>query len=220
MGYAAAMILRGLPVVTGLLPLVGINLAFVVGVNADVLPSCIPYLDGCTSISATGRYPPGDRLFRAVMLPQSVLLAATWYLSALWLRALNPATRAATPALVFGVVGALALILYVSYLGTKEPFYELMRRFGIYLYFIGTAIGQMIVTIALRRSRVRHAMLGVVAIPWLLGVANFVQKALRENPDRMENVIEWIVSVCMQAWFLLLYIGWRNTRFDVAVTAR
>lgn len=211
------MVIRGLPLVTGLAPLIGINVAYWMGVNADVLPSCIPYIDGCTSISATGRYPPGDRLFRAIMLPQAVLLAMTWYFAALWLRSLSPNHKAATPALVCGLVGAAALILYVSYLGTKEPFYELMRRFGIYFYFLGTAIGQIILTLGLERSRLRQCMLWIVAVPWLLGLTNLAQKVLRANPDRMENTIEWIVSVFIQVWFLLLYVAWRKTDFDVTV---
>lgn len=211
------MVIRGLPLVTGLVPLIGINLAYWIGVNADVLPSCIPYFDGCTSISATGRYPPGDRLFRAIMLPQAVLLAVTWSFAVLWLRSSSPHSKAAVPTLIFGLIGAAALILYVSYLGTKEPFYELMRRFGIYLYFLGTAVAQMILTLGLARSRLRQYMLWIVAVPWLLGLANFAQKTLRENPDRMENIIEWIVSVFMQIWFVLLYVAWRQTKFSVSV---
>lgn len=209
--------IRALPLLTGIVPLIGINLAYWIGVNADILPSCIPYIEGCTSISATGRYPPGDRLFRAVMLPQSVLLAGTWYFAALWLRSLSPRSKAATPALVCGLVGAGALIVYVGYLGSKEPIYELMRRFGIYFYFLGTAIGQMILTLALARSRLRQAMLWIVAVPWILGLANFAQKALRADPGMMENTIEWVVSVFIQIWFLLLYVSWRRTDFGVSV---
>ncbi len=212
------MHIRSLPLFTGLLPLVGINAAYWIGVDAGILPSCIPYIEGCTSISATGRYPPGDRLFRAVMLPQSVLLAVTWYFAATWLKTLLPESKAPRAVLVFGLLGALALILYVSYLGTKEPFYELMRRFGIYIYFLGTGVAQIVLTLALKRSSWRQAMLWVVAIPWVLGLANFAQKALRADPDHMENTIEWVVSVLMQVWFLLLYVGWRKTGFRVAVT--
>ena len=211
------MLVRGLPLITGLVPLVGINLAYLIGVDNDILPACIPYLDGCTSISATGRYPPGDRLFRAVMLPQAVFLAVTWYLAASWLRSLSPQTKAATPALVFGLVGAAALILYVSFLGTKEPFYEFMRRFGIYLYFLGTGIAQIVLTLGLKDSRWRRAMLWVLAVPWALGVLNFAQKAVRDDSRGLENAIEWIVSVFLQVWFLLLYVGWRRTNFRVAV---
>lgn len=211
------MLVRGLPLVTGLVPLVGINLAYWIGVDSDVIPACIPYIDGCTSISATGRYPPGDRLFRAVMLPQAVLLAVTWYFAASWLRSLSPQSKAATPALVFGLVGAAALILYVSFLGTKEPFYEFMRRFGIYLYFLGTGIAQIVLTLGLEDSRWRRAMLWVLAVPWALGLLNFAQKAVRDDSRGLENAIEWIVSVFLQVWFLLLYVGWRRTNFRVTV---
>lgn len=211
------MAIRALPLLTGIAPLIGINLAYWIGANADVIPSCIPYIDGCTSISATGRYPPGDRLFRAIMLPQAVLLAGTWYFAAAWLKSHSPGSKAATPALVCGLIGAVALIVYVSYLGSKEPIYEFMRRFGIYLYFVGTAVGQLILTLALRRSRLRQAMLMVLAVPWVLGLLNFAQKALRADPDRLENAIEWIASVFIQIWFLLLYVGWRRSGFEVSV---
>ena len=210
------MVIRGLLLITALGPVIGINLAYWIGVDADVLPSCFPYIDGCTSISSTGRYPPGDRLFRAVMLPQSVLLAVTWYLAVLWLRSLSSGKRSGNAVLFFGLIGAAALILYVSYLGTKEPFYELMRRFGIYLYFIGTVFAQMILTLSLQRSPVRQAMLWILATPWVLGILNFVQKSLRAEPDRMENAIEWIVSLLIQAWFLLLYLAWRRTGFRIS----
>ena len=80
------MSIRAIALVAGLAPLIAVNLAYVIGVNAEVIPACTPYWDGCTSISAAGRYPPGDRLFRAVMLPQAVILAVTWYLAAHWLR--------------------------------------------------------------------------------------------------------------------------------------
>jgi hypothetical protein len=211
------MVIRNLLLITALAPIVGINLAYWIGVNADVLPSCIPYVDGCTSISATGRYSPGDRLFRSVMLPQAALLAGTWYFAVLWLRSVSPVKRSGNAVLWFGLTGAAALILYVSYLGTKEPFYELMRRFGIYLYFIGTVFAQMIVTYSMPRSPIRKAMLWVVAIPWVLGLLNFAQKSLRAEPDSLENTIEWIVSLFMQFWFVLLYLEWRRTRFSIAV---
>jgi hypothetical protein len=215
------MVIRGLLLVTALAPVIGVNIAYWIGVSYDNLPSCIPYIDGCTSISSTGRYPPGDRLFRAVMLPQAVLLAVTWYATALWLRAVRPdATRAATTALVAGLLGTLALIIYVSYLASNDPFYEIMRRYGIYLYFVCTVIAQIAVSLVVPVATLRRAMLGIMVTPFVLGLLNFVQKAIVENPDNTENVIEWIVSLLMQLWFVVLWLAWRRTSFEVAVKAR
>ena len=206
---------------TALAPIVGINLAYWVGVQFDNLPACIPYIDGCTSISSTGRYPPGDRLFRAVMLPQSVFLAVSWYFTALWLHTVRPdARRSSTTALVAGLVGALALIVYVSYLGSNDPFYEIMRRYGIYVYYVATAIAQIAVSLALPASRLRRIMLGIMVTPFVLGLANFVQKAVLPEPDNIENVIEWIVSLLMQLWFVALWVAWRRSGLTLTVKAR
>jgi len=211
------MLIRVLPLIAGLAPIVGVNLAYWLGVHADVLPTCIPYLEGCTSISATGRYPPGNLLFRAVMLPQAVVLALTWHFAVLWLRSIDPRSSAATRVMVFGLLGAVSLIIYVTFLGTKEPFYEFMRRFGIYLYFVGTVFAQLAFTLGLRNSRWRKAMLWTVVLPFGLGFANFVQKALLPEPDRLENTIEWIVSLLMQVWFVFLYLAWRDSNFSIRV---
>ena len=221
MGYAFAMVIRGLLLLTALSPIVGINLAYWIGVQYDNLPACIPYIDGCTSISSTGRYAPGDRLFRAVMLPQSVLLAVTWYVTALWLRAARPnAHRSSNTALVSGLVGALALIVYVSYLASNDPFYEIMRRYGIYVYYVATVIAQIAVSLALPASRLRRVMLGIMVTPFVLGLANFVQKAVLPEPDNIENVIEWIVSLLMQLWFVALWVAWRRSGLTLSANAR
>ena len=213
------MVIRGLLLITALAPIIGINLAYWIGVAYDNLPSCIPYIDGCTSISSTGRYPPGDRLFRAVMLPQAVLLAVTWYATALWLRVARPeATRAATTTLVAGLLGAVALIVYVSYLASNDPFYEIMRSYGIYLYFIGTVVAQIAVSLAMEPSRLRRIMLAIMITPFVLGLYNFIQKEFINDLNSIENRIEWIVAILMQAWFLALLVAWRRSKF--ALVAR
>ena len=221
MRYAFTMVIRGLLLVTALGPVIGLNLAYWIGVTHDNLPSCIPYIDGCTSISATGRYPPGDRLFRAVMLPQAVFLAMTWYFTALWLRVVRPeATRAATTALIAGLLGALALIIYVSYLASNDPFYEFMRRYGIYLYFIGTVVAQIAVSAAMQPSRLRQVMRAMMVTPFVLGLYNFIQKEFFSDLGSVENRIEWIVALIMQIWFLALLVAWRRSGFELLARAR
>ncbi|NNF40835.1 MAG: hypothetical protein HKN64_05610 [Woeseiaceae bacterium] len=222
------MFIRSLPLLAGVLPVVGVTLAYGLGVHHAVLPSCLPLLDGCTSISATGRYLPGSLLFRAVMLPQSVVLVFVWYFSARWLRELVPENRAAPVILIAGLVGALALVLYVSLLGTKAPLYEFMRRFGIYFYFLGTAVAQVALATSLWRyanRNVRDAlrwiaagMLLLCSLPFFLGVLNIVLKSVLADADLVENRIEWTAALLMQAYFVLLHRAWVESRFEVAVT--
>lgn len=211
------MLVRALPLISAIAPLIGINIAYWVGVSNDVLPSCITYIDGCTSISATGRYAPGDRLFRAVLLPQAAFLLLTWYFSVLWLKALKPETRAGSVILGSGATGAFALVLYVSYLASKDPFYEVMRSYGIYFYFAGTALAQLVLSLSLDRSPIQRAMVWITVTPFALGIINLAQKAILGSQNSDENRIEWIASLLMQAWFFLLWVAWRRSGFTLAV---
>ncbi|MDH3613439.1 MAG: hypothetical protein OES10_09175 [Gammaproteobacteria bacterium] len=226
------MLIRSLPLLAGIAPLVAIFGALWIGVASDALPSCFPLIDGCISISATGRKPPGSFLFRSVMATQPVLLVVVWYFSVLWLRSLDPELRRSTTVAILtsGIVGSVALITYVTFLGTKEPIYEFMRRFGIYFGFLGVGVAQIVVAVALRRicrsSRQRRfvktarVMLGLCAAVLALGILNMFLKRVVDDADSSENRIEWIVFVVMQCYFFALYHAWQLTDFGVSVSTR
>lgn len=214
--------LRWLPFIVGVLPLIAMFGAFALGVAYEVLPDCNPLIDGCRSISATGRQPPGSFLFRAIMLPQAILLGFVWYLSVLWLRKLEPMPSNSTcmVILVAGVINVVALIIYVTFLGTTEPIYEFMRRTGIYFGFLGMAVAQLTIAIALLRTRLRRlaqAMLVISLAVFALGILNLFLKSVLADPDPAENRIEWIATILMQAWHFLLFVGWRRTQAAFSV---
>jgi hypothetical protein len=212
--------IRFLPLFAGLVPVIGVSVAYWLNVRTGVLPACMPLLDGCTSISATGRYMPGSMPFRAVLLPHAVVLVVLWWLNVEWLRnAVSISNTCRRVILYCGSVGAAALVLYVTFLGSKQPFYEFMRHFGIYFYFLGTVIAQISISVAMPGSRLRTAMLAVTATPFVLGIINLLQKLILHQPNNIQNSIEWTAALLMQFWFVLLYVVWRNERLTVAVRA-
>jgi putative effector of murein hydrolase len=103
-----------------------------------------------------------------------------------------------------------------------------MRRFGIYGYFLGTAIAQLMLSLtlaafatqndALDLKRLAWLMLALVTLPFVLGILNLVLKVVVDDYGAGQNRIEWITNLAMQAWFVLLYVAWRRTGFRVAVT--
>lgn len=207
-------------------PTIAILAAFYLSAYAGNVPHCNPFIDGCASISATGRQPPGALVFRAVQLPYSIVLAVIWILAARWVMQVTPpAGRIERWILIAGLVGAVALIIYVTFLGTKTPVYAFMRRFGIYFYFLGTVIAQLLVALRVCRAgaswRLGGAgrwMLACALFPFALGILNLVLKSILDNPDAPENAIEWIASLSMQAWFIGLYVAWRRTGYEVNMT--
>jgi hypothetical protein len=225
------MILRVLPIVVGLVPIFTVFTCYWIAIDAAGLPVCNPFLDGCTSVSATGRHPPASYLFKATMLPQSILLSAYWLFNVAWLRALqrsaNVASSGATVG-VIGVTGSLFLILYVTFLGTEQPFYEFMRRYGVYMYFALNVFAQLILAykvLPLARQWPGTRLLPLVRaqlvlgwVPFAMGVLNLVLKAVLEESRPAENRIEWSFAMLMQAYFLITWFCWRETRFRVGVS--
>jgi len=220
------MLIRLLPLVTGLLPMIAIHVSLALAVHAGAIPACFPYIDGCASISATGRYEPASFVFKPAMMSEWAIMVFYWLFNAAWLRALagDADRKIGRWMAISGVAGALALVLYVTFLGTQAPFYEFMRRFGIYLYFLFSVIAQIMLarhTIVLARKyalasieRVGRWQLWLALVPFALGALNLVLKATLEDPDPSENVIEWIFALLMHAFFLLTWFSWRDTGFD------
>jgi len=230
--FSAVMLLRLLPLLAGLAPLVAAYLAFWIGVSAEALPACIPFIDGCASISATGRKPPGSYLFKAIMFPQSVLLLVTWFLTVDWMKSLDDSNRGSLYRGIqaAAIVSSIALILYVTFLGTRAPFYEFMRSFGIYLYFLGMAIAEIFVVAALLRmprvlndqwlTRMAQLMLALCVTPFLIGLLNLYLKETLAESFFVENAIEWIAATLMQFYLVVMYFMWRRTGMSVTLTTR
>ncbi len=224
------MLLRLLPLITGFAPIFAAHVSYLIAIHAGVLPACMPYIEGCTSISATGRYPPSSFLFKSVMMPESILMAAYWLFSVAWLRSLErTAGRSAnggTMVGVFGVAGAFFLIVYITFLGTEGPVYDFMRRYGVYLYFLFTVLAQLILAARVMSVasslRIRSVVaitkiqLAVALIPFALGILNLVLKAVLDDAVAPERIIEWIFALLMHSYFLLSYFSWRATGFDAS----
>lgn len=224
------MSLRLLPLITGFAPIFAAHVSYLIAIRAGVLAPCIPYIDGCTSISATGRYEPASFLFKAIMMPESILLAVYWLFSVAWLRSLERAAgRSGVSGTVIGtlgVAGALFLIVYVTFLGTDGPAYDFMRRYGVYLYFAFTVFSQLGLAIKVlsvsadlqmpKVVRITKFQLGLALIPFAIGILNLILKAVLADATVAERIIEWIFALLMHGYFLLSYFSWRETAFDAS----
>lgn len=222
------MILRVLPLVTGLVPVFTVFTCYWIAIKTAGLPSCNPFLDGCTSVSATGRHEPASYLFKGMMMPQSILLSVYWLLNVGWLRALERANgshaESGRAVAIIGVTGSLFLILYVTFLGSEVPFYEFMRRYGVYLYFALNVVAQLILVYKILpfarawpgRGFLMATRLQLVLawVPFAMGVLNLLLKATLEESGPAENRIEWSFAILMQVYFLLTYWSWRETQFS------
>jgi hypothetical protein len=111
---------------------------------------CNPYVDSCTSISATGRRPPASFVFRGVMLPSAMLMMLYWWLHWFWLGTVSTHARPRHTMLGLGWLACLGLVLYVTVLGEVGDVWRLQRKIGTVLFFSFTFLSQLLLAGMLR----------------------------------------------------------------------
>ncbi len=221
---ASLLPLWWLPLLCAIVPFLATHLAWWLSLEAGHIPACIPYIEGCTSISRAARHGLGNHLFRMLMLPTALLQALFWLGVASWLAHAAPRRRAKARAIAaLGCVAALALAVYATFLGSEGPAYEWMRRYGINFYFGFGFIAQLLLIRALPdlgfEGRAQRLAIGISLGMLLLGLGNLVarysvpERVLR---DAIENALEWNLGLLLTAWFL--FAAWTFARAGLRLT--
>jgi len=239
-----------LPLLIALLFLVAAHAAYLLSIQAGHVPACVPYLEGCVSISRAARHGLGNHLFRLLVIPCAVLHALVWLLAHRWL-------RGGRWMVVLGVVSAIALAVYATFLGTEGEAYRFLRRYGVVVYFGFGYLAQL--ALMRRATRTGELPAGVIATQaWIaaamlgLGLASatglrtflpllmlalaakfelfdvrlieqmdwLVSVADPAARDRWENVFEWWLGLLMVGWYAVLACGWKRHGLALELTWR
>lgn len=198
--------------INAVVPLLAVCGAYAIGLAQQVVPVCNPFIEGCTSISRAARSGDAIYWFRFWMMPLAPCILVYWYLQRHWLSALvGTYTRGIASVFWLNVFAAIALLLYVDFLGSDGPFYEFMRRQGVMFYFGLTAIAQLLSIHAIyriwptlprtERRAVRVQWLIVVA-QWVLGLASVANSAWQPPfKSEVNNVLEWWFALFMVSYY-------------------
>lgn len=204
-----------LPLAVAGVLVVAAHLALALSIADGQVPACVPYVEGCTSISRAARHGLANHLFRLLVLPCAVLVAVHWWLAGRWLRSRGAAARGMA---VAGMLAALALAVYATFLGTDGEAYRFLRRHGVVAFFGLGYLAQLLFLRGLSRiryqDRTMHRALQSACVAMLLaGVVHAVAlvaiggSALQ---DRLENALEWQIGALLVAWYVLQGLAWRR----------
>ncbi len=229
---AATLPLWPLPLLAALLPLVAALAAWALSTRLGLIEACNPFVDGCVSVSRAARHELPNHLFRALMLPAATLQGLVWLLAARWLRAALGPTAGLRALAPLGVMAAVALVLYATFLGTEGATYRFLRQYGTVVYFGFTCLclllaGGAVQTLA-RRGHwplprwLERAMVTLAVALVMLGLTNALVAALIGDPwkGRVENVTEWWGSLIFVLGFLALAAMWWRLGLRVTLGAQ
>lgn len=209
-----------LPLICGLLTLLSYHLAYLLAALSGHVEWCVPYFQGCSSISAVGRQPPEELVFKGLIICGLSLMVLVWVVNHQWLKVLGGTgcyRMAAITAL--GISGVLMLLIYVLALGEYGNTYASMRRIGVNLGAGFSYLAQLLMYGVLRqvRSRISVRLYRYWSVQvWLvlvIGIGNVICKILIPEPvydAYLEDSFEWVLITLLCIYYLMLARAWRS----------
>lgn len=213
------------PLAAAVLVLVAIHVCYLISASQGLVEWCVPYWDGCTTISRAGRQLPAVFVYRGLMTPAAAFMAVYWLLCREWLTLVgDEAHRLNTVVAVAGVIAAICLVLFSSILGNAHPLLKLPRRVLVDGFFAGTFCAEIALLARLgmlRRSvsatslsRIVGFKVAVVLLQALLAAALLLLPPFMDDSGWLDDAAEWNWVVLMSSFFVASFLAWRKTRFE------
>ena len=201
-----------------MLCLVGVTSTYITSAIDGYVPSCIPHLSGCTSISASGREGIGYFLFKATMAPAAIFALVFWILVKEWLIKISSTlTKSAWIIMAIGMIGNVFLVLYVTFLGSEGETYRVLRRSGATMFFLSTIVAHALLTyclVKLIKNTVLVKWKTVLCAALLVEIIVFVlAKHFVDDHDWIENIVEWHVASILIFMPVITWGLWKQTGF-------
>ena len=216
---------RILALIITILPILISNIVYLLSAYEGYISWCIPYIDGCTTISKAARSGNSIFIFRATMIAYGILLIWFWIYVRHWLDQLyGHTTNIARAILWLGIVGALFFIVYIDFLGTTGEVNRFMRRWGILLYFVCTPLAQILLLRQhyhifkslqkdLGKLRILHFQFVLIVLMMVIGIVHGVMEVTYTKTNESENIVEWNLALLMQLYFLGIFFIWKEYKF-------
>lgn len=200
------------------------TVGYLISVEGGYVPGCFPHIEGCTTISQSGREGLSFFIFKAVMIPAAVVTMIYWLLTHHWLRSLSDKSASVTVVTTLGLVGGIFLIIYLTFLGSDGDVYRMMRRYGTIVFFLFTFIAECMLAVKCRRIFERNWVVVVKLILCLAVsmelVVHGIAKWLMEDTRWIEDSTEWRSATILTFYPVLTWLLWRRTGFEIQYGTR
>jgi len=214
-----SVLLHWLALTSALIPLITIHSTYLLSAYEGLVPWCLPWFEGCTSISRASRSGAAYFVFKGAMLPSIVLIMLYWWANRFWLLQLG-----GKPGYWWwlGVCAAFLLVLYTVALGHIGPAMHGLRRIGAVGFFGLTFIAQVGLGAALLRGAcpvLGRVLLGLSLFTLMVGLSSVLVNIFwPARHSTMEDSFEWSLAVLLNAHSLIVAWGWWRSGFALYFT--
>jgi len=211
--------LRVLALICFILPISTVIISYIASVQFNLVESCIPFFEGCTSISRVGRNFPVKIFFKPMMYLYAIFLFLYWYR---FLEKLKNFEVKEKKFYFFAFFSVVFLILYITFLG-EGKIYNFFRRVGIYIYIFLIVISQFLISkkLYLIREKInKNFIIKFIKINYfltlLLVLSGLILLPLLlikiDNFPQIKNIISWNYFTLIQLYFLFSFFSLKKAK--------
>ena len=209
--------IKNLSLLIFFIPSITIIISYLLSLKLNLVPNCIPPLEGCTSISRTGRYFPVNIFFKSFLFITGILLFFYWYKNYIFFKKL-PNHNLIIIAYICGIISVLFLNLYLIFLG-ESSYYQFFRKIGIFIYLLFSIISEFILSIIYYKNsnkiefRIQFVKSKLFLSIFLtcLGIFLFPFMIMKiDNVAELRNIISWNYFFLIQINFLITFFIWKK----------
>ena len=186
--------IRHLSYIIFIVPVITVAVSYIISFNYNYVETCIPLIDGCTSISKVGRYGVSFYLYKFFIIPNAVLIILFW-------REIYNKIFKNKMMFVMSIMACVFLIVYLCALGFEGSIYRFMREIGIFVSFVLMPICQIWIIFSTTQKKLiaQYVLYLIVFLYIILACAYFY--ILPFDNANYENVIEWNFALLIFLFF-------------------
>ena len=206
--------LRFISLACFILPVITVIISYLISIKLNLVATCIPNFEGCTSISRVGRYEPVKFFFKPMMYFYAIFIFFFWNI---FLKEINNTKIKTKNLIILNYITVIFLCLYITFLGESKV-YSFFKRIGIYFYILSIVLLQFSSNRILINNEKKlskffnykivhfnYFLSSFLVISGLILLPILVIKI--ENFPQIKNIISWNYFLLIQLFFLFYFFS-------------
>ena len=204
------------PLIAFILPILTVLISYYLSIKFDYVQFCIPNIDGCTSISQVGRYPPINYFFKTFMFI-SIFIIFIYWKSNYTLLSQNNSLLLYKITFLLGIFSVIFFALYITFLGEGD-YYRFFRRIGIFIYIFFTVISELLLSISFKKNSYLFKNDKIINLKFYFNLVlstfglillPLVIYRIIDYPN-FKNIVSWNYFILIQLNFLITFFCWKK----------
>ena len=205
------------------LPVFTVIISYLISIKLNLVATCIPNFEGCTSISRVGRYEPVKYFFKPMMYFYALSIFFFWNI---FLQEIKIIRIKSKYLIILTFITVIFLFLYITFLGESKV-YSFFKRIGIYFYILSIVILQFSSNKMLIKNKKKlskffnykivkfnYYLSSFLVISGLILLPILIIKI--DTYPQIKNIISWNYFLLIQLFFLLFFFSLKKSTYPTS----